>query len=202
MRELGQRDNAEIRCNAKTLEVLYDAASRRATGVAYLDLTDPDHPRRVEQLAETVIISCGAVQTSRLLLLSGPPEGLGNSSGQLGRNAMFHLFGLGMRTVLGEAFQGRLHGEWGLADTLSEKSGTPTATTATPPTGSTSRVIAFLGLIGMLSMFVGIGFYLLWALFNGKQDLAHQLDIAGHYLLYGSALFAPYAFNQIKSVFS
>ncbi|MCK4125514.1 hypothetical protein HFK83_24500 [Ralstonia pseudosolanacearum] len=91
---------------------------------------------------------------------------------------------------------------WGLADTLSEKSGTPTATTATPPTGSTSRVIAFLGLIGMLSMFVGIGFYLLWALFNGKQDLAHQLDIAGHYLLYGSALFAPYAFNQIKSVFS
>lgn len=63
-------------------------------------------------------------------------------------------------------------------------------------------MIAFLGLIGMLSMFVGIGFYLLWALFNGKQDLAHQLDIAGHYLLYGSALFAPYAFNQIKSVFS
>ncbi len=113
LRELGQRDNAEIRCNAKTLEVLYDAASRRATGVAYLDLTDPDHPRRVEQLAETVIISCGAVQTARLLLLSGPPDGLGNSSGQLGHNAMFHLFGLGMRTVLGEAFQGRLHGELG-----------------------------------------------------------------------------------------
>ena len=30
----------------------------------------------------------------------------------------------------------------------------------------------------------------------------HSFDIARHYLLYGSALFAPYAFNQIKSVFS
>ena len=113
LRELAQRDNVEIRCNAKALDVLYDAASRRATGVAYLDLSDPDHPRRVEQRAETVIISCGAVQTARLLRLSGPPQGLGNSTNQLGRNAMFHLFGLGMRATMGEAFQGLLHGELG-----------------------------------------------------------------------------------------
>lgn len=113
LREIAQRENVEIRCNAKALEVLYDAESRRATGVAYLDLSDPDHPRRVEQSAETVIISCGAVQTTRLLRLSGPPKGLGNSTDQLGRNAMFHLFGMGMRATMGASFQGLLHGELG-----------------------------------------------------------------------------------------
>lgn len=111
--ELSHRDNVEIRCNAKALEVMYDAKTERATGVAYLDLSDPDHPRRVEQAAETVIVSCGAVQTARLLFLSGPPEGLGNKHGQLGRNATFHLFGLGMRAVVGPELQGLLHGEFG-----------------------------------------------------------------------------------------
>lgn len=115
LRELSDRENVEIRTNSKALEVLYDAQSRRATGVAYLDLSDRDHPRRVEQLAGTVIVSCGAVQTARLLLLSGPPGGLGNTQGkgQVGRNAMFHLFGLGMKAVLGKDFQGLLHGEFG-----------------------------------------------------------------------------------------
>ncbi len=109
------------------------------------------------------------------------------------------FFGVGVFSTVGALKRDQ---NWRLADTLSEKSGTPTTAPAASPTGSTSRVIAFLGLIGMLSMFVGIGFYLLWALFNGKQDLLHQLDTAGHYLLYGSALFTPYAFNQIRSAFT
>lgn len=109
------------------------------------------------------------------------------------------FFGVGVFSTVGAL---KRDPNWRLADTLSEKSGTPAGSSGASSTGSTSRVIAFLGLIGMLSMFVGIGFYLLWALFNGKQDLLHQLDTAGHYLLYGSALFAPYAFNQIKSAFT
>lgn len=115
LRELSDRKNVEIRPNSKALEVLYDEQSKRATGVAYLDLTDRDHPKRVEQIAGTVIVSCGAVQTARLLLLSGPSGGLGNSGGKghVGRNAMFHLFGLGMKAVLGKDFQGLLHGEFG-----------------------------------------------------------------------------------------
>lgn len=119
LKELKQAGNVDIRCNAKALEVLYDGETRRAIGVAYLDLSDPDHPRRVEQAASTVIVSCGAVQTARLLLLSGPPEGLGNSSGQLGRNAMFHLFGLGASATLAEQFQGLLHGEMGPTGNIS-----------------------------------------------------------------------------------
>lgn len=112
-KELRQTKNVDIRCNAKVVEVLYDKDTKVAAGVAYLDLTDPDHPRRVEQSAEYVILSCGAVQTARLLFLSGPPEGLGNSTDQLGRNATFHLFGMTAKALLAEKFQGLLHGEFG-----------------------------------------------------------------------------------------
>lgn len=113
LRELRHTPNATVRCHAKALEVVYDPGSRRATGVAYLDLSDPDHPQRREQQADYVIVSCGAVQTARLLLMSGPPEGLGNSHGQVGRNAMFHQFGLGAVAKLDTRFQGLLHGELG-----------------------------------------------------------------------------------------
>ena len=68
--------------------------------------------------------------------------------------------------------------------------------------GSTSRLIAFLGMLGMLSIFMGLGLYLLWAFFNGKlADAENAVKAAGPYLLYGSALYAPYAFNQIKEAF-
>ena len=105
--------DATVICNARAYEVLYDAKTQRATGVAYLDVTNPDEPRREVLSAKHVIVSCGAVQTARLLLMSGPPGGLGNSSRQLGRNAMFHLFGLGMAAILKPKYQGLLHSEFG-----------------------------------------------------------------------------------------
>jgi len=45
--------------------------------------------------------------------MSGPPAGLGNSKDQVGRHAMFHLFGLGITVTLPKQFQGILHGEFG-----------------------------------------------------------------------------------------
>src|SRR6266508_3180068 len=114
IRELQDLPNAEIRTNAKVFEVMYSEGSKRATGLRYLDISDPDRPRVHEQRAKHVIVSGGAVQSARLLLLSGPSEGLGNDhgQGQVGRNIMFHLFGLGSTYVLpGPDFQGMLHGE-------------------------------------------------------------------------------------------
>ena len=64
--------------------------SKRTTGVRYLDTTDPDKPTVRKQRSTYVIVSGGAVQSARLLLLSGPPEGLGNSGDQAGRYAQFH----------------------------------------------------------------------------------------------------------------
>jgi choline dehydrogenase-like flavoprotein len=104
---------ADVRTNAKVFEVLYDERLRRAQGVRYIDTSDPENPKIHQVRSKYVILSCGAVQTARLLLMSGPPEGLGNRFGNVGRNAMFHLFNLGASVLLPEQYQGLLHPELG-----------------------------------------------------------------------------------------
>ena len=113
LQELADARNATIKTNAKAVEIVVDEKSARATGVSYLDLTDPDNAKLRFAKGKHVIVSCGAVQTARLLLLSGPPEGLGNKHGQVGANASFHMFGLGIKATLKSDFQGLLHGELG-----------------------------------------------------------------------------------------
>jgi choline dehydrogenase-like flavoprotein len=114
IKEFEDLPNTEVICNAQVYEVLYDEATQRSSGVAYLDVSeDPDNPIQRVQRARHVIISCGAVQSARLLLMSGSPQGLGNKYDQLGANVTFHLFGLGSTVVLKPEFQGLLHGEFG-----------------------------------------------------------------------------------------
>lgn len=77
------------RCMAK--EITVDAKGL-AKSVIYLD---PDGVEQ-EQPAKFVIVSCTAVESARLLLMSKSarfPNGLGNDSGQLGKNLMFSSFG-------------------------------------------------------------------------------------------------------------
>ncbi len=69
----------------------------RATGVVYVDADGV--PRK--QTAKTVILTLGAIESARLMLMSTSPihpDGLGNSSGQVGKNATFHeyLFAVGL----------------------------------------------------------------------------------------------------------
>ena len=67
---------------------------QRATGVRYYDAAGVE--RAIS--ASTVILAASPIHTSRLLLLSANaahPDGLGNRSGQVGRNMMFHYFTLG-----------------------------------------------------------------------------------------------------------
>src|SRR2546429_537021 len=67
---------------------------RRALGVSYLDSAG----RHKRERADIVIVAASAIETARLLLMSSTaahPHGLGNRSGQLGRNLMFHFFSLG-----------------------------------------------------------------------------------------------------------
>lgn len=113
LHELAQSNNATIRPNAKAIEIIFDEQSQRASGVTYLDLKDRDDPELETATADYVIVSCGAVQTARLLLMSGPSAGLGNKHGQLGAYAAFHMFGLGIKATLNENYQGLLHGELG-----------------------------------------------------------------------------------------
>jgi choline dehydrogenase-like flavoprotein len=77
------------RCFAHRVDVSRDG--RRVRGVAYVDRLG----RRRRERADVVIVAASTIETARLLLLSatsGHPDGLGNRSGQLGRNLMFHHF--------------------------------------------------------------------------------------------------------------
>jgi gluconate 2-dehydrogenase alpha chain len=73
----------EVRPQSRVTEVVLDGSGRRATGVRYLDAQRHEHEVR----AEHVVLAAGAFDTPRLMLL----QGLGNSSGLVGRNLMFHF---------------------------------------------------------------------------------------------------------------
>lgn len=73
--------------DAYVSRVLLDSSKKKVKAVEYIDI----------KTKQTHIIECkilflaaSAIQTTRLLLNSSP-EGLSNSSGQLGKNLMFHL---------------------------------------------------------------------------------------------------------------
>jgi choline dehydrogenase-like flavoprotein len=77
------------RCFVHRIDVSRDG--RHVRGVSYLDR----HGRRRRERADIVILAASAIETARLLLLSSTsahPRGLGNRSGQVGRNLMFHHF--------------------------------------------------------------------------------------------------------------
>jgi len=81
------------RCMVDRIDVTRDG--RRARGVSYID----PHGRRQTERAEIVILAPSAIETARLLLMSATPQhphGLGNRSGQIGQNLMFHYFTLGI----------------------------------------------------------------------------------------------------------
>jgi choline dehydrogenase-like flavoprotein len=88
--------NYELRPDAYVTRVV-TGRDGRATGVAYLDAAG----REVLQEASIVILCATAIESARLLLLSGTnaaPDGLANSSGLVGRNATFHeyLYAVGL----------------------------------------------------------------------------------------------------------
>jgi choline dehydrogenase-like flavoprotein len=76
--------NCEVRTASMTREILLDDRGQ-ASGVAYLDSND----RLQRQTADLVIVSCGAVESARLLLNTRHrlfPNGLGNRYDWVGRN--------------------------------------------------------------------------------------------------------------------
>ncbi|HLN38263.1 MAG TPA: hypothetical protein VK337_10805 [Xanthobacteraceae bacterium] len=67
--------------------------------------------------------------------------------------------------------------------------------------GSFSRLAGAIGAVGIAATFVGIGYWVIYDLFDTKgADLANIGNLK-YYFLAGSAMFLPYAFNQLSSVF-
>jgi choline dehydrogenase-like flavoprotein len=79
--------NLEIRCNAMAREVL-TGADGRATGVSYINKKSGE---AVEARGKVIVLAASACETVRLLLNSRSPrfpDGLANSSGQVGKYLM------------------------------------------------------------------------------------------------------------------
>jgi choline dehydrogenase-like flavoprotein len=84
------RAGVELRTRARVREITVDG-NGMATGVIYYDEKGVEH----FQPAEMVILACNGVGTPRLMLNSKSgrfPDGIANSSDQVGRNLMFHPY--------------------------------------------------------------------------------------------------------------
>jgi len=82
------RRGAVLKTRARVREITVDEQGG-ARGVLYYD----HHGNLREQLARVVVVSCNGIGTPRLLLNSKSnrfPNGLANSSGQVGKNFMIH----------------------------------------------------------------------------------------------------------------
>jgi choline dehydrogenase-like flavoprotein len=82
-------DRCELRPECQALQIQHDA-SGKVTGVLYADKDGNQHVQK----ARVVCVACNSIESPRLLLNSASakfPDGLANSSGQVGRNYMRHL---------------------------------------------------------------------------------------------------------------
>jgi choline dehydrogenase-like flavoprotein len=82
--------NCELRTECMTKEILTDERGH-ARGISYFDAKG----HLEEQLADIVVVSCGAIESARLLLNSKSrlfPDGLGNRFDQVGRNLQGHHY--------------------------------------------------------------------------------------------------------------
>ncbi len=83
--------NLEVRPESQAVKIEHDA-SGKATAVVYADKDG----KLQRQKARVVAVACNSIESPRLLLNSASsmfPDGLANSSGQVGRNYMRHVTG-------------------------------------------------------------------------------------------------------------
>ncbi len=87
-----QYPNVVLLRNRKALKINTDESGRRAVSV-----TVAHEGQEETWMADTIIVSCGAINSAALLLRSAGekyPQGLANSSGLVGRNLMLHNNGV------------------------------------------------------------------------------------------------------------
>lgn len=94
-------------------------------------------------------------------------------------------------------------GKWSIADALSEEAAYQPAKIekkediAMVP--STSRLIALLGLLGILTIVMGVGYAVIWNLFVYQK--VPDLSQVKSFLFGAAVLFAPYLANQVREIF-
>ena len=87
--------NMTLRPNSLVHEIMYDADSKRATGIRVID----SETKEVHEFNAKVIFLCASTVPSTSILMQSKsdtfPNGMGNASDQLGRNIMDHHLGVG-----------------------------------------------------------------------------------------------------------
>lgn len=92
--------NMTLRPDSIVSEVIYDADTQKATGVKVIDRVTKEE---FEFKAKVVFLCASAIASTSILMQSRSdrfPNGLGNDSGQLGRNIMDHHFHVGASGVI------------------------------------------------------------------------------------------------------
>jgi choline dehydrogenase-like flavoprotein len=92
--------NLTLRPFSVVHSVIYDAKKKRATGVR---VVDANTKMMFEVHGKIIFLNASALESARILLNSSTPEfpnGLGNSSGELGHNVMDHIMGGGAEGTL------------------------------------------------------------------------------------------------------
>jgi choline dehydrogenase-like flavoprotein len=87
--------NLTLRPNSVVMEVIYDKETKRAKGVRIIDA---ETKKTEEYFAKIIFLNASTIGTTSILLNSVSdvfPNGLGNSSDQLGRNLMDHHYRVG-----------------------------------------------------------------------------------------------------------
>ncbi|HEY4239508.1 MAG TPA: GMC family oxidoreductase [Kofleriaceae bacterium] len=129
--------NVQLRFNAAVMRLVASSTGTAITGVEYMDPTGALQTVS----ADRYVLAASAAESARLLLLSG--ASLGNSSGLVGRNLMFHF----QTQVIG-VLRERVHGHRGRSVTMgmSDFRGTPGDDTA--PLGGVIELATSGDLIG------------------------------------------------------
>ncbi len=131
LREALLTGNCQVRYNCMVTQ-LTRSGGGHITGVTYIDGNGATQTATADQY----IVSASAIESARLCLLSN----VGNSSGMVGRNLMFHF-----QTLAVGIFKQRLHGERGRSVTngMADFRGVMPGGTAIDPTLKLGGIIEF-----------------------------------------------------------
>jgi hypothetical protein len=91
-------------------------------------------------------------------------------------------------------------GKWSLREALSEKPSAQPRVGVAPLIPSTSRFIALFGLLGILTILLGVGYAIVWNLLLYQKPPDNLSEIES-FLLAAAFLFAPYVANQVRAAF-
>ena len=210
-----------ISCNAQRLTLSGTGFQKNAT----VTIIGPDGKKTTLSGADVTWASTTEVQINPMLSATGQWKvSLANpdktSSEEVGFNvidstgpsvqAYNHAFWVITITllVLGAAILIGLivawaNGSWSLGTALSEEAAVQPEQIKSAAdvimVGSTSRLIALVGLMGILVIVLGIGYSIIWNLFvAGKVP---DLTYVKSFLFGAAALFAPYLANQVRAAF-